>query len=125
MAAPIIRQIAFYWRNKKAAETNSVEVEFTMGREALFGQEGILAYSKGQAKMKVTISEVVPVTGSTTTNDIEKMLAQEDIDISFIIGGRFYKQKMAVMTASYKSDTEKGVSTGNIVMEGAKPTISG
>lgn len=125
MAAPIIRQIAFYWRNKKAAETNSVEVEFTMGREALFGQEGILAYSKGQAKMKVTISEVVPVTGSTTTNDIEKMLAQEDIDISFIIGGRFYKQKMAVMTASYKSDTEKGVTTGNIVMEGAKPTISG
>lgn len=125
MAAPIIRQIAFYWRNKKAAETNSVEVEFTMGREALFGQEGILAYSKGQAKMKVTISEVVPVTGSTTTNDIEKMLAQEDIDISFILGGKFYKQKMAVMTASYKSDTEKGVTTGNIVMEGAKPTISG
>ena len=125
MAAPIIRQIAFYWRNKKAAETNSVEVEFTMGREALFGQEGILAYSKGQAKMKVTISEVVPVTGSTTTNDIEKMLAQEDIDISFILGDKFYKQKMAVMTASYKSDTEKGVTTGNIVMEGAKPTISG
>lgn len=125
MADPIIRQIAFYWRNKKAAETNSVEVEFTMGREALFGQEGIIAYSKGQAKMKVTISEVVPVTGSTTTNDIEKMLAQEDIDISFILGGKFYKQKMAVMTASYKSDTEKGVTTGNIVMEGAKPKISG
>jgi hypothetical protein len=125
MADVVVRQIAFYWRNKKAAETNSVEVEFNNGREKLIGQEGILAYSKGIATMKVTIAEVVPVTGSTTTNDIEKILDQEDIDVSFILGGKFYKQKMAVMTASYKSDTEKGVTTGNIVLEGAKPKVSG
>ncbi len=125
MADAVVRQIAFYWRNKKAAEVNSVEVEFSMGREALYGQEGIIAYSKGQAKMKLTVTEVVPVTGSTSTNDIEKILAQEDIDVSCVIGGKFYKQKMAVLTASYKSDTEKGVTTGSIVMEGAKPKISG
>jgi hypothetical protein len=124
MADVVVRQIAFYWNNKKAAEVNSVEVEFTMGREALYGQEGILAYSKGQAKMKLTIAEVVPVTGSTTTKDIEKILNQEDIEVFFFLGGTPCRQKMAVLTASYKSDTEKGVTTGNIVLEGAKPKIS-
>jgi len=125
MADVVVRQIAFYWNNKKAATVNSVEVEFTMGREALYGQEGILAYSKGQAKMKLTIAEVVPVTGSTTVDDIEKILNQEDIECFFILGGKPCRQKLAVLTASYKSDTEKGVTTGSIVLEGAKPKITG
>ena len=125
MADPIIRQIAFYWRDKKSAEVNSVEVEFTTGREALFGQDGIIAYSKGQARMKLTIREVVPVTGSTTTNDLEKILAQEDIACSFILGGKYMRENMAVMSARYASDTEKGVTTGEITLEGRKPKIFG
>lgn len=125
MADPIIRQIAFYWRDKKAAEVNSVEIEFMMGREPLFGQEGILAYSRGQAQMKLTIREVVPVTGSTTTNDIEKILAMDDIPASFILGGKFMRENMAVQSARYSSDTEKGVTTGEIVLMGRKPKILG
>lgn len=125
MADPQFLKMAIYWNSKKAAEANAVDVEFNNGREALLGQDGILAYSKGIAKMKVSITEVVPVTGSASTNDIEKILAQEDINISFILGGKVYKQKMACLSASYKSDTEKGVITGNIVLEGSKPTISG
>lgn len=125
MADPIIRQIAFYWRDKKAAEVNSVEVEFTTGREALFGQDGILAYSKGQARMKLTIREVVPVTGSATTSDLEKILAQEDIAVSFVLGGKYMRENMAVMSARYASDTEKGITTGEITLEGRKPKIFG
>lgn len=125
MADKKFLKLALYWNGRKAAEANAVEVEFSNGREALIGQDGILAYSKGIAKMKVTMTEVVPVTGSSTTNDIEKILAQEDIKISFIMGGKSYEQMMACLTASYKSDTEKGVITGSIVLEGAKPEISG
>lgn len=125
MADPIIRQISFYWRDKKAAEVNSVEIEFTTGREALFGQDGIIAYSKGQAKMRLTIREVVPVTGSTTTRDLEKILAQDDIPCSFILGGKFMRENLAVMTARYSSDTEKGITTGEIVLEGRKPKSFG
>lgn len=125
MADPIIRQIAFYWRDKKAATVNSVSVEFMMGREALYGQEGIIAYSKGTAKMKLTIREVVPVSGSATTDDIEKILNQDDIAASFVLGGKFMRQKFAVMSAHYNSDTEKGITTGEVVLEGKKPQITG
>lgn len=123
MADPIIRSIAFYWRDKKAAECNATDVEFTMGREALYGQEGILAYSKGQAKMKVTIREVTPVSGSFSTNDLEKILAQDDIACTFILGGKFMRQNMAVLSARYSSDTERGVTHGEIVLEGRKPKV--
>jgi hypothetical protein len=125
MADPIIRQIAFYWRDKKAAEVNSVEVEFTTGREPLFGQDGILAYSKGQARMRLTIREVVPVTGSATTKDLERIFAQNDVACSFILGGAVMREDMAVISARYSSDTEKGVTTGEIVLEGRKPKIFG
>lgn len=125
MADPIIRQIAFYWRDKKAAEVNSVRIGFTTGREALFGQDGIIAYSKGQARMRITIREVVPVTGSATTKDIEKILAMDDIACSFILGGKFMRENLAVISADYESDTERGVTTGEIVLEGRKPKIVG
>jgi hypothetical protein len=123
MADPIIRQIAFYWRDRKAAECNAVDVEFTMGREALFGQEGIIAYSKGQARMRVTVREVTPVAGSFSTSDLEKILAQDDIACTFILGGRFMRQNLAVISARYSSDTERGVTTGEIVLEGRKPKV--
>lgn len=125
MADPQFLKMAVYWNSKKAAECNAFDVEFSNGREALMGQDGILAYSKGVPKMKITMTEVVPVAGSTSTTDIEKILAQQDINISFILGGKVYKQKMACLSASYKSDTEKGVITGSIVLEGPAPTISG
>ena len=116
MADEVIRDISFFWRNKKAATVNSVEVEFSMGREPLYGQEGIIAYSKGVARMKLTIGGVVPVTGSSTTKDIEKILSQDDIDVSFVLGGSFYRQKMAVL--------EKKTTTEQVVLEGRKPDIS-
>ena len=112
-----------YWQGKKAAETNAVDVEFNNGREKLVGQEGIMAYSRGIATMTVTITEVVPIAGSTTTKDLAKILAQEDIDIGIILGDKMLRNKMAVLKASYKSNTEKGVIEGSITLEGAKPTI--
>lgn len=121
----VVKKIAFYWGSVKAATVNKVSVEFNNGREALLGQDGIIAYSKGIAKMKLTIGEVVPVEGSSSTKDIDKILAQESITVSFILGGKFYRKKMAVLTATYESDTEKGVTTGNIVLESGKPNISG
>lgn len=115
--------MAFYWQGKKAAETNAVDVEFNNGREKLIGQEGIIAYSRGIATMTVTITEVVPIAGSTTTKDLPKILAQEDIDVGIILGDKMLRNKMAVLKASYKSNIEKGVIEGSITLEGAKPTI--
>jgi hypothetical protein len=117
--------MAFFWNNRKAAETNAVNVSFSMGREALYGQEGIIAYSKGIAKMKVTIKEVTPVQGSTTTKDIEKILDQKDIDIGVFLGGKQLRNSMAVLEAEWASNTEKGVIEGTIVLEGAKPRVTG
>ena len=121
MAAPIVRPIAFYWAGRKAAEASSVDVSFAFNREGLASQDGWLAWSKGLAKMKITVSDIVPTSGSFTTRDLQKMFAQEEVECSVILGGEFYKQSMAVISADYKSEYEKGTTTGQVVLEGPAP----
>lgn len=125
MADPVVRQIAFYWREKKAITANKVSIEFTMNREALWGQEGILAWSKGHAIMKVTASGFTPVGGSYTSDDIEKILNNDDIPISFIIGGKYYREKAAATSLKYDSDSEKGTTVEEIQMTCRRPKIAG
>lgn len=125
MADPIVRSVAFYWRDKLAVEVNRVRVKFMMGRTALFGQKGLEVYSKGAATMQLTVSGFVSVTGSAISNDMEKMLAQEDIDCSFILGGKYYRQRLAVIDYEGESDSEKGTVTEQVTLEGKKPRIVG
>lgn len=125
MADPVCRQIAFYWRDKKAATANKVSIEFTMNREPLWGQEGILAWSKGHAVMKITASGFTPVGGSYTSDDIEKILNQEDIPISFVLGGKYYRENAATTSLKFDSDSEKGTTTEEIQLTCRRPKIAG
>lgn len=123
MADPIIRQMGIFWNNKKATECNHSKVSFMMEGVALYGQEGIIAYSDGRAKMRVTLTEVTPIDGSFSTKDVETMILKKKMPIGFILGGRFFRSTMTVITADYDSDSEKNVTTGEIVLESKAPTI--
>lgn len=125
MADPVVTQMAFYWRDKKAVECNKLSVEFIMNREPIYGQEGIVAFSKGHAIMKVTASGFTPVGGSYTTKDIERILNQEDLPASFVLGGQFFREKAAVTSLKYDSDTEKGTTNEEIQMTFRRPKITG
>lgn len=125
MADPVVRQIAFYWRDKKAITANKVKVSFVMNREPLFGQEGILAWSKGHAQMNLTVSGFTPVGGSFTTDDIEKILNQDDIPISFVLGGKFYRENGAVTNLDLDSDSEKGTTHEEVQIKCRRPKIMG
>jgi hypothetical protein len=125
MADPVVRQLAFYWREKKAITVNKLSVEFTMNREPLFGQEGILAWSKGQAIMRITASGFTPVGGSFATDDMERILAQEDIPISFVMGGKYYRENAAVTSYKADSDSERGTTMEEIQMSCKRPKITG
>lgn len=125
MADPVVRQIAFYWRDKKAVTCNKVSVEFIMDRQPLFGQEGILAWSKGHAIMRVTASGFTPIGGSFTSDDVEKILNQDDIAVSFVLGGKFYREQGAVTSLKYDSDSEKGTTTEEVQISCRRPKIMG
>ena len=125
MADPVVRQIAFYWRSKKAITANKVSIDFTMNREPLWGQEGILAWSKGHAVMKITASGFTPVGGSYTSDDIEKILNQDDIPVSFVLGGKFYSEKGVVTNLKYDSDSEKGTTMEEVQISCKRPKIAG
>ena len=90
MANPTVRAGVFYWQNRKAAETHKAAIKFMHGRKPCFGAEGGLAFSKGAAMAEITITETIPVGGSTTSGDINKMIAQSDIDAAILIGGKVY-----------------------------------
>lgn len=125
MPDPVVRQMAFYWREKKAITANKVSIEFTMNREPLWGQEGILAWSKGHAIMKITASGFTPVGGSYTSDDIEKILNQEDIPISFVLGGKYYRESAAAVSLKYDSDSEKGTTMEEVQLSCRRPKITG
>lgn len=124
MATPTIRAIAFYWAGRKAAEATSVSISFKFAREGLASQDGWLAWSKGLAKMTITVKDLVPTAGSFATKAIPKMIRQDDIECSFILGGEHYKQTLAVISADWDTaDYEKGLTTGQIVLEGPAPKV--
>jgi hypothetical protein len=125
MPDPVVRQIAFYWREKKAATANKVSIDFTMAREPLWGQEGILAWSKGHAIMKITASGFTPVGGSYTSDDMERILNQDDIPVSFVLGGKFYREKGVVTNLKYDSDSEKGTTMEEVQISCKRPKIIG
>lgn len=125
MAEPIFRPIVFFWKDKKAAESNSFEVEFNFGAEPIYGQDGIMAYTIAPGQMRVTVREAVPIQGSTSTKDIEDIFASKSFPIAFVKGGKYYRGPVRVVTARYSSDTERGVVTGEIVMQGAIPKVFG
>lgn len=125
MANPTVRAGVFYWRNRKAAETNKAAIKFMHGRKPVMGADGVAAFSKGAAMAEITITEFVPVGGSTTSADMEKILAQEDFDAAILIGGKFYRQKWAVTENTLSYDTETGVCEGQLTLQGGKPSVKG
>jgi hypothetical protein len=125
MADLVCRQMAFYWRSKKAVTANKVSVDFTMNREPMYGQEGILAWSKGHAMMKITASGFTPVGGSFTSDDIDKILNQDDIPVSFVLGGKFYSGQGIVQNLKYDSDSEKGTTVEEVQLSCKRPQIAG
>lgn len=100
MSTPVVRAGIFYWANRKAAETHKASIKFLHGRKPVPGAGGVLAYTKGMGTAEVTITETIPVDGSTTSKDMEKILAQSDIDAAIRIGGKFYRQKASARACS-------------------------
>lgn len=118
MANPTVRAGVFYWQNRKAAETHKAAIKFMHGRKPCYGAEGGLAFSKGAAMAEITITETIPVGGSTTSGDINKMIAQSDIDAAILIGGKIYRQKWAVTENTMSYDTESGICEGTLTLQG-------
>ena len=125
MSDPVIRQIAFYWREKKAITANKVSIDFAFPREAQVGQEGIMAWSKGLGTMKITASGFTPVGGSYTSDDIERIFSQTMIPFSFVLGGKYYREEGAVTNLKYDSDAEKGTTMEEVQLSSKLPKITG
>lgn len=123
MANPVIRMMAFYLNNKKAATVNQVGYKINPARAAAFGQEGYLSHAKGAITTEFTINEVTPVAGSSFTALLQKVLAQEDIDCSVIVGGKLHKVKMAVTSVDFSSASETGMSNGTMTLQGGVPDV--
>lgn len=126
MALPIVRHFAFYWRNKKAATVNDLTVKFMPARTPVFGAEGLLCHAVGAKMWDVEISEVIPVSGSTTLDDIEKFIYQDaTVKIGAQMGGKFFRSEMVVTGVEYKSNSETGKAEGKITLQGPIPDMDG
>lgn len=124
--ADTVRAFAFYWRDKKSAMVNQTNFKIMPGRTAMFGAEGYLVHSKGAVQCRIEINEVIPIAGSASTQDVEQyVIAQHDIEVGIIVGGKFFRVAMAITEADYTSNTETGKCEGKIVLEGGIPKVTG
>lgn len=126
MSLPTVRANAVFWREKKIAEIFQSELRVLTGSSALFGAEGYYTHSKGAVQCQVELSQIVPVSGTSTTNDLEQyIIAQKDIDIGFIIGEKFVRQTMRVTEVRFSSDTENGRAISSVTLQGGVPKVTG
>lgn len=102
-STPIVRQLAFYWRDKKVVVAQTVRIWFTLGREPLYGQDGLLAWNEGVdgAVMRITASDFASVVGSFTTDDVERILTRERLRVGFVLGGKFFLLAAVVHDLKY------------------------
>lgn len=125
MADVVVRPIAFYLLDKKVATVNKVRAEFRIGREPLFGQEGILAWSRGLATLNLTASGITPVGGSDFSNNIEKIIAGVDLSFAFVMGGKYFREKLAVTSYNVDSDSERGTTLEELSGSARAPKVTG
>lgn len=124
MANPKIRSFTVLLNGKKAGTINNVKVSYKSGDAPQMGQEGYLGHSDGAFMTSYSATEVVPVKGSSLTELLEKkMLNHEDVDATTFIGGKQHKVVLRIMSMDLSSETASGAATGNIEMEGGKPTL--
>lgn len=125
MANPDVRAFAIYFGNKKAFTVNQQQIQVLGGRQAVFGQEGYLAHSKGAIQVRMTLNEITPVGGSDLIRELSaKQLRQENINMKMLIGGKVFTVEMAIVSTEFSSHTETGVATGTGQFEGGIPKIA-
>ncbi len=127
MPLPVVRSGVFYWKNRKAGATNKVTARFNHARtKVVFAED--LAWSKGLSSVELVINEIIPVSGELTCHkDLEQILAQEDIDAMFLIGGKQIRppNKWAVTENTMESDAETGVCNGTLTLAAGRPKLIG
>lgn len=125
MAMPDVRAFALYFEATRAFTVHQQSLSIPAGRQAVFGQEGYLAHSKGAVQVKLSLSEITPVGGSDFIAQLQQRhLAQQNITIKMKIGGKIISAEMAITSLEFSSNTETGVATGQGTFEGGVPVIS-
>lgn len=125
MASPRVRAVALYLRGKRAATIKTAEPELAFNGSPLIGAEGMVGHSTGTGMCRIRISGFTPVSGSAGTEILDMAMRQDDINVGFIVGGKFLKQDMKIMNMSWSSDTESGMVTENLQLEGPLPKVTG
>lgn len=123
MAMPDVRAFAIYFGSKKAFTCNQQSISIPTGRTAVFGQEGYLAHSKGAVQIRLQLTEITPVGGSDLADLRAKAIAQENVTLGLLVGGKLMTAEFAITNLEFTSNTETGVATGTGTFEGGVPKL--
>lgn len=125
MSSPVVRPAAIYWKNKRYIEANKASVKFTSGSKEIFGANGLACFSRGAKVVELTISEYTPVSGSTSTKNLDAFIAQTDIELTVLIGGEAITFLVWNTERGYESDSESGTLEGSVTFKGKILNVTG
>lgn len=125
MANPVVRPWPIFINGKKAGTVSKGSYKINPRREPMFGADGLLTHSKGAVTVELQATEITPVSGSSLTTILKKILNQEDFELAAPIGGQLHKFTAACTGTGFESDSESGKATGEATFSGGLPTVQG
>lgn len=123
MGDPVVRAFPLFYNDKKVAEAHAVELTINGERTPVFGAEGWLAAARGAVHCDITVTYIVPVSG-TSVDFITDTLLQNDVDCGIPVAGKLVRRTMAITQNQMKSNTQTGVVEGSTHFIGGPPQIT-
>lgn len=123
MAQPNIRYFPIFYGNKKVAEGFENDETIDPHRQAMFGADGYFGHTRGAVTTAISLKLVVPVAG-VSIKMVQDCISQNDIDIGIPVNGQFQRVTMAITKNTMTANSETGVCTGTLDLEGGKPDLT-
>ena len=127
MAGPIVRGMSLYSNNKKISEQETISYTGKDSGEAVYGDVpgGFITYTQGAIDTEITVTEIIPVPGSSF-DFVSALLNHQPLVMALsIVDGKIHQLNVRCMDYKFDSDVQKGSLKGSFTFRGGQPSISG
>lgn len=127
MADETIRSFSVYVDGEKLGTATGHAYDIDSNAELAIGDGIVLGVSQAVKTCKIVADTIIPFGGKANLRKLlDALLNSKKLQIGVgVLGAQIHKIDMYCTNASFKSETAKGMATGNWTLLGGKPVVVG
>ena len=127
MADETIRHFSVFVDGEKLGTATGHAYDLDSGSELQIGDGVVLGVSQGVTTAKIVADTIIPFGGKSNLRKLlNALLFKKKLQVGVgVLGAQIHKLDMYCTSASFKSETAKGVATGNWTLMGGAPQVVG